>query len=316
MSQQQRQRSAGGGSVAYRYAPANEEKIGGQAFEAVVSRGGTIRFSTALMGCLILVALVLGTVGVILGGIAFGFWSTHTVPNSIITSNEIYVDSVHSLGEIVGTRYIIQGQPAIRLEPSAFLSGNVMILGSETNDFTRVAAQSIISFYLDDPSIGCFFGPFFSPYWGLGCAPVDFFTGPITQIMTPNIQVIEQLMVMFGAIFISDERLKNNIAALDESDSMAIIRQVIPKSFEFLESETTHAGFIAQELQQQMPEAVTEVGGLQALEPTAQLDNLLAIEPFAIMAHTVNALKNIDRRLQALESALSPPPPTSAPILN
>lgn len=94
---------------------------------------------------------------------------------------------------------------------------------------------------------------------------------------------------------ISDERIKRNVAPADEG--IEVVRDLHPKRFirEWGERaappEKVELGFIAQEVEPVLPEAVAE----------APLDGQLGVRMTALIAVLVNAVKQLDARLAALE---------------
>jgi hypothetical protein len=109
----------------------------------------------------------------------------------------------------------------------------------------------------------------------------------------------------------SDQRLKKNI--VDNNEGLDVINQLRVRNFEYrTEEEVTdlpsHAvinkagvqlGVIAQELQQVCPDCVTE-----------QSTGVLSVDTDEIFWHMVNAIKQLNAKVTALEAQLATPPAT------
>lgn len=97
----------------------------------------------------------------------------------------------------------------------------------------------------------------------------------------------------------SDERLKDDIAEAD--DGIEIVRRLTPKRFTrkpyddppegmTLPTPRRQLGFVAQDVEEALPEAVAPIN-----------DDRLGIDHTAILATAINAIKQLDARLSALE---------------
>src|SRR5215831_3930991 len=91
----------------------------------------------------------------------------------------------------------------------------------------------------------------------------------------------------------SDERTKGNIAAY--APGVSIIGQLMPKTFTYnsdtASPQVMHLGFMAQDVQPVLPEAVS-----------GSLDTMLGLDTTPVIAALVNAVKQLISRIQALES--------------
>jgi hypothetical protein len=105
----------------------------------------------------------------------------------------------------------------------------------------------------------------------------------------------------------SDARLKRNIQPWTER-GLAEVIQLQPVSFEYngegglLDDGTTHYGFVAQDAQASLPEAV-HVMPPPSASVQNPLSNQLAFDNGTLIAATVNAIKELAARVVALESA-------------
>jgi hypothetical protein len=89
---------------------------------------------------------------------------------------------------------------------------------------------------------------------------------------------------------VSDASLKTNVAAL--SGSLALIKQLKPSSFTWINGEAHDVGFVAQDVQAVIPAAVST-------------DNAghLGYTPDIVLAHTVQALKELEALFRAYVTA-------------
>jgi len=96
----------------------------------------------------------------------------------------------------------------------------------------------------------------------------------------------------------SDETTKNTITAF--TPGLSIISQLLPKTFIYNNdtTNTQHLGFIAQDVEPILPDAV---GKQPAFDPSGP--PTLTLDPTAILAVAINAVKQLLSRIQALESA-------------
>lgn len=100
----------------------------------------------------------------------------------------------------------------------------------------------------------------------------------------------------------SDATGKTNINPI--AQGISLIRQLIPKSFAWASTPTvTQWGFIAQDVQSIIPEAV--------MEQTAGPATTLGLDVTAILAAVVYGLKQMDQRCSALETAANITPPVA-----
>jgi hypothetical protein len=90
----------------------------------------------------------------------------------------------------------------------------------------------------------------------------------------------------------SDERLKTNVTNLEYG--LDAIKELTPISFEFKKSDDLkHLGFIAQDVQQIIPEVVQ-----------TQSDNMLGIRYDELIPVLVNAVKELTEKVETLEMKL------------
>ncbi|MBZ0204770.1 MAG: tail fiber domain-containing protein, partial [Flavobacteriales bacterium] len=129
-----------------------------------------------------------------------------------------------------------------------------------------------------------------------------------------NINVTGTATIPSGMWIMSDENLKENIA--DIMDATGVIEQLVPKSFDYLVDQFPQVGlpsgnqygFIAQELQTVIPEAV------KPITFQARLDSLgnevvpalstMEMNPTTIIPFLVAAFKEQSARIDALEAQL------------
>lgn len=128
----------------------------------------------------------------------------------------------------------------------------------------------------------------------------------------------------------SDQRLKRNIVRLQEHDNLNKIMLLEPRSYQFLSTEDlkqqnlpvlntddkTHLGFLAQEVEQILPELVTDImhvlgeaTGEIANEPeivsTKAIDyNGLIPVLVAAMQEQQHKIESLEARLEKIESAI------------
>lgn len=96
--------------------------------------------------------------------------------------------------------------------------------------------------------------------------------------------------VYSGAFYYtSDRKLKTNIVPL--ADSNSIIASLNPVSFSWIESGKSDSGFIAQEVQEILPNSVSE-----------REDGTLTVNDSAIVAHLVAVVQDLQKRIIELES--------------
>lgn len=221
------------------------------------------------------IALIFTVITLAMSWTVFPFWSRDIT---------IVTDGLRTDHEVFAFSYFVNNEPGLRREPSPFLVGDVIIVGSETNDFTRIAALSIISLY----------------FTAAPTLVLDVFVGPIAQVVTPDFHLMEQNLFAASFNFISDANLKQNIINIEQWTSIDAIRQLTPVSFQFRGTTQTHLGFTAQSVASVIPEAVSVAGGSGALIDNGGAD-LMGVDMMALLAHTVNALKNVNARLEALE---------------
>ena len=84
------------------------------------------------------------------------------------------------------------------------------------------------------------------------------------------------------------------------AQGISLVRQLLPKSYAWLAApDVEHWGFIAQDVESVIPAAVT-----------GEDEGKLSLDVIGIVAVLVNAVKQLDLRCQALETAaaITPPP--------
>lgn len=86
----------------------------------------------------------------------------------------------------------------------------------------------------------------------------------------------------------SDARLKTNIQ--DIGSGLDVIEQLSPKTFDFISGQTNQSGFLAQEVQQILPGAVTKDTG----------DDYLSLNYSNITAYAVKAIQELNQRIDEL----------------
>lgn len=96
--------------------------------------------------------------------------------------------------------------------------------------------------------------------------------------------------VYSGAFYYtSDRNLKTNIVPL--SDSSSIIAALKPVSFSWIESGKNDSGFIAQEVQEVLPNSVSQ-----------REDGTLTVNDASIVAHLVAVVQDLQKRIAELEN--------------
>lgn len=104
----------------------------------------------------------------------------------------------------------------------------------------------------------------------------------------------------------SDLRLKDEDSIAAFRDGIEVVRQLRPVRYRYNGKagmpQTEHVGVVAQEVAQVMPYAIESFPA--KLQPTDEkATELLAFNPHALQYVLVNALREMDARLQTLEAA-------------
>lgn len=89
----------------------------------------------------------------------------------------------------------------------------------------------------------------------------------------------------------SDERLKTNVR--DLASGLTTIKQIVGKAYNLNHETETSYGFIAQDVQKVVPSIVKDEG------------NLLSISYFELLPFIVESIKELDRRLENIETMLN-----------
>ncbi|MCR4279339.1 MAG: tail fiber domain-containing protein [Candidatus Zambryskibacteria bacterium] len=95
--------------------------------------------------------------------------------------------------------------------------------------------------------------------------------------------------------YASDRRLKENIQYLDGTGALTIIRQLKPATFDYIVGEKNNIGFIAQDVQEIIPSAVT----------INEKSGMLSLKTEFIMPYLVNAIQELDLKIEGPEGDFS-----------
>jgi len=127
-------------------------------------------------------------------------------------------------------------------------------------------------------------------YWGLGTPSSTTLIGSVSINSSSN-------GVLYNTS--SDRRLKQNIATL--TDSGSFIDALLPRTFNWINNGLADTGFIADELQQVVPQAVTGQPNATKEDGTPIYQNIDPSTP-EMIAHMVAELQSLRKRVAALEA--------------
>ena len=112
----------------------------------------------------------------------------------------------------------------------------------------------------------------------------------------------------------SDQRLKTNVQSLDASSTLALIAQLNPVTFNWIdpnEGNGTQVGFIAQQVQQIFPELVSTTSAT-ALTP----DGTLGLNYIGLISPIVSAIQALSPKSSLLSKPSQGSQPTSRPPIS
>jgi hypothetical protein len=95
----------------------------------------------------------------------------------------------------------------------------------------------------------------------------------------------------------SDSRIKSNIAQISDFESLNKIKELKPVSYNLNSSIKRNVGFLAQEVKEVIPEAVST-----SPNSVFNIDDFHYMDYNAIISHLVGAVKRLEARLAALEN--------------
>lgn len=216
-------------------------------------------------------AFIVGVIALILINVIFGFWFHHaTVSDGLQTDHQIY----------------IFGEPAVRLGNAEFFLLDAMTFGSQFVDLSQIDGKRGISVVIQTPP----------------SIVADIFPGPASIAISEDVAAFEQRIFASNYFFISDLVIKENLQSVDNGVSLNAIMQLTPKSYQYKGTKTTQTGFVAQEVKAILPEAVSPLSEFGA--DGDDEDSYLGVNIVTLLAHTVNALQNMEQRLKTMESLL------------
>jgi hypothetical protein len=140
-------------------------------------------------------------------------------------------------------------------------------------------------------------------YWGVSSLNGTFTMSNSNTFGCFQMDMSGNLTILGALTQGSDETNKTAITAL--AQGISLIRQLIPKSFAWSYAPTViHWGFIAQDVQSVIPEAVS-----QGPESPTGAPGLLGVDFTAVLAAVTFAVKQLDERCAALEAhdGITPP---------
>lgn len=218
-------------------------------------------------------AFFIALVAMILINITFSYWSPHPSINDGLNTD-------HQIS--------IFGEPAVRLGSAEFFLLDAMIFGSEFVQLTQIDGQLGMVFVIQAPP----------------STVVDFFPGEMSIAINPNQAAFEQQIMADSFVFISDQLLKENIQPLSQLDSVSVLMQLKPKTYQFKGIERTRLGFLAQDVQAVIPEAISYVNDLADANSAPSSESLMGVDIVSLLTHTVNALQNMELRIRSLEDSI------------
>jgi hypothetical protein len=201
--------------------------------------------------------------------------------------------------DVGGSDVSLNGHPALTRDnhyqpPFIFPAGDNIVLGSLTeNDYTSVRAAIGVGVRINTATLN------FPGFPGL------------VVVHTPVASVFALPVVSFVGFYVpSDVRAKTDIRTIDAAEALALIKALRPVTFVWTEEYRAsvgmssdeyamrQAGFIAQELEQILPQAVTysnfTLGG-------TVYNDWHDVKKDELIAYLVSAVQSLEQRVAALE---------------
>jgi hypothetical protein len=125
-------------------------------------------------------------------------------------------------------------------------------------------------------------------------APIRDISGGATNVLRYDTSTNE----VYIDVATSDQRIKKNIENLSDSECLEIVKNIEPKKYEYIDNHIpgTVYGFIAQEVEQQLPYAVTTATGF--------IPNIYASKHCYVLSETI------------INDSENPIPPNDVPVIN
>jgi hypothetical protein len=232
----------------------NHLSIGGTAFLPYISVSQRLS-AASIFGNNLSVSLAT-IVGTLSAGSLAGTLLTASQPNitTVGTLTTLSVAGVLSAGStlflagnMVGSNHIsLAGNATIN---NIFTSGNVGI-GTTTASYPLDVVSNV---YQSFPS-GIYYMTGVS-----GTNPAAVWNGPYTSSTRYGIRALSYIYSALGFVTASDERIKKDIAIIDDGDALDKLRQIEPKKYTYrdpVRGTDEVYGFIAQEVNQKFPQAI------------------------------------------------------------
>jgi hypothetical protein len=186
---------------------------------------------------------------------------------------------------VMGQPVVIDDLDGIDVKDSWFTSSTGDIVLHQNNKFNNMAADIQGSIF----------------------APSGMLTVSILNAGTITATTINGAM---GTCCTSDRRMKKEISEMDKEKSMKLLKELSPVEFKYVDSllktdtwvrNTTHYGFIAQELKEYFPNAV--MTNERNIDGQVYRD-LLSIRKDELIAHMVSALQYLELKIHQMEQSL------------
>ena len=233
-------------------------------------------------------------------------FSGAVVVNNNITCGALSCSSIYSSNSIVVENYIIiNSSTYIYYDNDRMLTTQEWVKNWVKNHTSSAITNSLSSVpSKNDPT---FTGNLTCNYITVNTAGPDYYlsgygwlntggAGSTGDAFVDNVSIWAGYGRVIGKEFnaISDQRIKTNIRAVDTSHVLTVVNQLRPSSFNFIHKNTYKTGFIAQEVEAVIPEAVMKdahyipnIYVMATIRPQSDVSNafVIVLDPSAV-AHS------------------------------